>query len=152
VAVFRTGWEHQRYRATIPARMVELGLLRERWAVQTHSPVWSLRFSPDGKTLAVGGDHGIVRLYRATDPARLLDDARRTHAKAPGEPEATRDLLLALWGQYLDRRRAQDPDGARAALEEAVALEAHLPREGRDADELGRWLEVFRQALVEGRE
>jgi WD40 repeat protein len=67
--------------------------------------VWALALSPDGRTLATGGDDGVVRLWDAQDLgelARLRGHADRVHAAAfspDGSVLATADMrgLIRLW-------------------------------------------------------
>jgi WD40 repeat protein len=61
-----------------------------------HDQVFALAFSPDGRTLAVGGSNGTVRLAAVADPART-----RALGDAPGRDGAVEALAFSPDGRTL---------------------------------------------------
>ncbi len=115
-------------------------LPQERFSYNTGAPVASLAMSADGLNLGAGDDAGYVRLYQAATPANVLDDARKAWQSARDDKESARQLFLALWGAYLDRKQAADP-AAGKLLQEAIDVGAKLDKSSRAA--LSSWLSAF---------
>jgi hypothetical protein len=106
--------------------------------------VTSLAMSKDGQSLAVGDDSGYVRLYKAATATAVLDAARKSWQESREDPQRTRDLLLALWAAYLDRKKDADAS-ATELLEETIAVGGKMDDKLRK--ELAPWLAAFATEL-----
>ncbi|QVL33955.1 protein kinase [Telmatocola sphagniphila] len=111
----------------------------ERGTLPCRLPIKSLALAADGKTIVAGCEQGLCMVFRAAEDATIVRRLQKQAQRPPDRSEIERDLAIAAWGWYLERRRENDEVCSQQALEIGVQACEKL----ENSPETESWTKAF---------